>query len=398
MNILVLTPIYPGAGVPDTYTPVVHYFAREWVKMGHKVVVINLNTYMPRVYYMVPNFIMKYVSIKTGLYLPKQVLSKPVEYDIDDVHVIRIPIKKILPHSVPNNKSQQKQSELIIKKLSEIGFTPSCIVNHWGMPLYISSILKQQYGCKSAMILHGLGDLVRFPNYQNLMTDIDLWGLRSRAMIEEFNTITPKPQTPFICESGIPEEMINPDADMSRWNNNYVYVGYMMKRKYPDVTIKALNHVYNGIGYKLNLVGGGELEKNIYELVKQTDKNGCINMTGKIPRSEVVKYLDEADCFIMVSRGEVFGLVYIEAMARGCITVAGRGEGMTGIIEDGVNGFLCEPGNQLELEQIITRIRNMSIEERRIIRQNAMATAINYTDKKCAERYLSHITSLVEQN
>ena len=42
----------------------------------------------------------------------------------------------------------------------------------------------------------------------------------------------------------------------------------------------------------------------------------------------------------MISQGEAFGLVYLEAMARGCITIASRGEGFDGIIKDGINGFL----------------------------------------------------------
>ena len=73
-------------------------------------------------------------------------------------------------------------------------------------------------------------------------------------------------------------------------------------------------------------------------------------MTGRKPREEVILMLDRADCFIMISRDEVFGLVYLEAMARGCIVVASRGEGMTGIIEDGVNGFLCAAGDENEWE------------------------------------------------
>ena len=36
-NILVLSHVYPGAGVPDTFTPVVHYFVKEWIKMGYNV-------------------------------------------------------------------------------------------------------------------------------------------------------------------------------------------------------------------------------------------------------------------------------------------------------------------------------------------------------------------------
>lgn len=46
-----------------------------------------------------------------------------------------------------------------------------------------------------------------------------------------------------------------------------------------------------------------------------------------------------SDCFIMISKNEAFGLVYLEAMSAGCITIASRGEGFDGVIIHGVNGF-----------------------------------------------------------
>ena len=63
--------------------------------------------------------------------------------------------------------------------------------------------------------------------------------------------------------------------------------------------------------------------------------------------------LKQHDVFIMISKNETFGLVYLEAMAVGCITIASRQEGFDGIIKHGYNGFLCEAGNQEELEKLI---------------------------------------------
>lgn len=41
----------------------------------------------------------------------------------------------------------------------------------------------------------------------------------------------------------------------------------------------------------------------------------------------------------MISRNETFGVVYLEAMAAGCITIASRNVGYDGIIVDRVNGI-----------------------------------------------------------
>ena len=93
----------------------------------------------------------------------------------------------------------------------------------------------------------------------------------------------------------------------------------------------------------------------------------------------------------MISSNESFGLVYIEAMAAGCITVASRNEGMDGIIVDGVNGFLCESNNEDELIEILRRINTLSLHDKIKISQNAVLTAKAYTDHKASKEYINNI-------
>ena len=90
----------------------------------------------------------------------------------------------------------------------------------------------------------------------------------------------------------------------------------------------------------------------------------------------------------MVSAHEAFGLVYVEAMAKGCITIATKGQGIDGVIIDGVNGFLCESCNPEALAKVIDRIRSLSTEELNSISQKAIETASELTDRKVAETYL----------
>lgn len=111
--------------------------------------------------------------------------------------------------------------------------------------------------------------------------------------------------------------------------------------------------------------------------------------------AQVVEHLKNSAVFIMISRKETFGLVYLEAMATGCITVAARGEGFDGIIEDGVNGFLCEAGNVAELTEIIIRkIKTMPPKNLQKISRKAIETAIELTEEKAAKRYLEAIETV----
>ena len=133
------------------------------------------------------------------------------------------------------------------------------------------------------------------------------------------------------------------------------------------------------------------LYEQIHQYVSDNHLENQVEFTGQIPRDEIIKLYDQAQCFVMISREETFGLVYLEAMSRGCIVVASKNEGMEGIIEDGVNGFLCEAGNQQELECVLKRINCLSKEQKEQLSQNAVATAKNMTDRRMAEKYLENV-------
>ncbi len=98
----------------------------------------------------------------------------------------------------------------------------------------------------------------------------------------------------------------------------------------------------------------------------------------------------------MISRGEAYGLAYLEAMARGCIVVASRNEGFDGIIKDGVNGYLCNAGDRHELAKVIIRIKQLSNAEKQNISRKAIETAKWLTDHNAAKIYIENIVKLTE--
>ena len=93
----------------------------------------------------------------------------------------------------------------------------------------------------------------------------------------------------------------------------------------------------------------------------------------------------------MVSRDEAFGLVYLEAMIEGCITVGSVQEGIDGIIHNGQNGFLCTAGNPDELAQIYRSIFDMAKDERAAMSRLAYQTARELSNSAVAGRYLRDV-------
>jgi len=119
-KIVVLSSIYPGEGVPESFTPVVHYFAREWVAQGHQVIVFHNSSHFPFFYYWAPKFIRKMLVKVFKCALPEERNNKRNESFNEGVRVFRLPMFKIIPgrkFSGCSYKKQAREIEEIIHNL-----------------------------------------------------------------------------------------------------------------------------------------------------------------------------------------------------------------------------------------------------------------------------------------
>ena len=88
-KILVLTSIYPADDVPKEWTPIVHYFTREWIKNDNDVRVVNYVSQFPNIAYRIAHLFKDKISSKVGFVIGGKPLSKR-EYKLDDVNVFRV--------------------------------------------------------------------------------------------------------------------------------------------------------------------------------------------------------------------------------------------------------------------------------------------------------------------
>ena len=393
-NILMISPIYPGNGTPKGYTPVVHYFTKEWVKMGYNVRVIHTSAYYPQIFYMAPKWIRNIIENQVGITLPSEQINNEGEYILDGVSVYRIAVKKTKPHGKYSQNVLEELCEKCQTYLNRIDYYPDVIISHWMNPTaFLMHYLKQIYHCPTTMVLHGGADQINlFPNATDIFKSIDIWGYRAEKTRLQFERQYGVPKMAFRCYSGIPSNCVC--APIVRdWSNvnRYVFVGQLINRKYPDCVIDAIATVEKDKNYSFHIVGEGAMDKKLQKQVLYLKQEKKIVMHGRVPRLDVVGFFNNSDIFIMISRYEVFGLVYLEAMSRGCITIASKGEGMEGIIKDGINGFLCEAGNTKELISIIQRIKTMSPQQLTKISQMGRETALLLTDFNVAKDYIETV-------
>lgn len=400
MNILIITQLYPQ---PDDVgdnkpTRTVEYFAKEWVKSGHKVIVAHCPSKFPFVFYLIPPKIKdKLAGATSNIFPPLSSRKKLVRKEFG-IKVYRFPMLKALPGKGYSKRTMLLQANEISECLKQENFKPDLVVGHFANPsTELTAILAKRYNAKSSIVFHHDCTEANIAKYRldECVKRIGAIGARSVIEAREIEERLKLRQTPFICYSGAPNDAVEAakktcdKQDFSR-GIQYIYVGSLIKRKHLDAVIKAFLTVANAHDV-LTVVGGGPEEENLKKLADSLNSNNKIVFTGRIPRDEVLKRMGEAQVFTLISDGETFGMVYIEAMLQGCLTIASKGGGFDGLIQDGVNGFICEPGNQKMLESVYKRIAMLSTEERNKIGQAAIDTAIHYSEKEVADRYLQDI-------
>lgn len=107
-------------------------------------------------------------------------------------------------------------------------------------------------------------------------------------------------------------------------NGNYVFltVGRLNQNKRIDWVIRAFSRITKIIPkVELRIVGDGEEKEKLIQLVEKLQLNDKVIFKGMCPRKEVAEMMCSSDCFVLDSRVETFGVVYIEAMACGLPTI-----------------------------------------------------------------------------
>lgn len=104
------------------------------------------------------------------------------------------------------------------------------------------------------------------------------------------------------------------------------------------------------------LVGKGDDRPRIEQLVAQLHLQDCVTLAGFIPDHEIGDHYNLCDVFAMPSKGEGFGIVYLEALACGKPTLGGNQDGAIDALCNGALGALVEPDNVGAIAQTIVQI------------------------------------------
>ena len=105
---------------------------------------------------------------------------------------------------------------------------------------------------------------------------------------------------------------------------------------------------------RLLIVGDGPLRPLLTQLIEQLALQDIAWLAGD--RQDVPRLLQAMDVFVLPSLGEGISNTVLEAMASGLPVIATAVGGNVELVEDGCNGSLVPPGDQLALSNALAAL------------------------------------------
>ena len=131
-----------------------------------------------------------------------------------------------------------------------------------------------------------------------------------------------------------------------------LWAGRFLKLKRADLFINAAaNCAKRGLEFNISIVGGGEEEKFLKELVQMRGLGDRTEFPGYLNPEQTRQAMREANIFVMTSNKlEGWGSVIYEALSSGCAVIASHLAGATPfLIENGYNGRIFKSGSVVDL-------------------------------------------------
>lgn len=158
---------------------------------------------------------------------------------------------------------------------------------------------------------------------------------------------------------GIPEPQLGalPAAARSKPKLGVIAVGRLTYYKGFDVLLRALTQCPD---VELEIIGEGERRQELETLIEQLHLDERVTLLGNLSDDELDQRLRASDCLCLpsIERTEAFGIVLLEAMARGkaCVVTSVPGTGMSWIVQHNKTGLAVPPSDESALAEALNQL------------------------------------------
>lgn len=186
--------------------------------------------------------------------------------------------------------------------------------------------------------------------------------------------------TSVLLGAALPEH--NPPRQERTGPPRFVFAGTLSHRKATDLLLAAFRRLaLAGIPYELQLVGGASDRKWLDEVARTPHTT----YFGHQPQTRLYELLTQADCLVLPSRFDSFGMVVAESMACGTPVLLSRTTGACAILDKHPNAGWVTDSTE---EAIYAAIEALARDKSRLLqaRPAAMRAGEDFSWKSYRER------------
>ena len=181
------------------------------------------------------------------------------------------------------------------------------------------------------------------------------------------------------------------------WVPRILWAARFIDWKHPEIPVRmAAQLKKRGICFRMDMIGGGELDSRIGHLIRELDVEDCVTLLGYKSPGEVRSYMEQADIYLVTSdREEGWGAVVNEAMNSGCAVVANHMIGAVPyLIDPERNGRIYFDKQETMLADMLEELcRNRAL-CRRLGEEAYRTIAKEWNSAVAAERFLGLLVRL----
>lgn len=385
MNILVISSQYPPINKANLYTEnmALHYTARQWVKMGHKV-------------FAFPLFLQAEAFPDT--YSNDTFSKKIFETVADNVSLFIKDFKRNPSNGLVKKSAIKKAAKQYRKLLKTLPKIDLAIVHSPSSTYDLADYLKLT--CPKVAVFD-TNDCKKLsvPKFARYHKMYDAFGYTLDSVKNKIESVTEIKKPTFVTRSQVPN-FIMPERFDRQWKDDVirlVFAGEFAPYKNIDVIINALAKVKDRSKFHLDLIGAGAMEPALRRLIVNNNMTETVTFYNSMFKSELLSKFRTSDVFVMASSHLSFGLSYLEAMSQGCIPLCVEDERIDGIIQNGVNGYILKAKDVDALAKKLDDIAELSASKLSVISEAAVETASNLTEEKTATRYIEEVLANVSK-
>jgi glycosyltransferase involved in cell wall biosynthesis len=163
--------------------------------------------------------------------------------------------------------------------------------------------------------------------------------------------------TPRILEGEYAGDLTPPEPNAAE--PVVVFAGRLIPEKRAPAVVPAVGRARAALPALRGMVfGDGPERGDVLAAIAREGLDGVVQAPGFVGAAEVEEALRTALCMLLPSRREGYGLIVVEAAARGTpsIVVAGEDNAAVELVEEGVNGTIAASASPEDLAAAIVRV------------------------------------------